>query len=110
MLYAYSDPTGITGTFTDSINGEIFQAAQFFPLDKSLNRVINYKFGTALAGDYRVDRTFEHISFPNPKRGFIAITTYPPVYQSKNGDAVQQLVVPRVYPPIYIEPRGRNQR
>lgn len=110
MLYEYSDPTGITNTFTELLNGEVFQAAKLLPTEKRLNRLVNYKFGAVLAGDYRVDRTFEPISFPNPKRGFIAITTYPPVYQSKNGDAVQQLVVPRVYPPIYIEPRGRNQR
>lgn len=110
MLHAYSDPTGITNTFSDLITDEGSGEVKLLPLSKSLNRLINYKFGTALAGDYRVDRTFEPISFPNPKRGFVAITTYPPVYQSKNGDAVQQLVVPRVYPPIYIEPRGRNTR
>lgn len=43
--------------------------------------------------------------------GFQAITTYPPIYKQFDTSSTSfTLVVPRVYPPIYIEPRGRNTR
>lgn len=109
MVHEYTDPTGFVNTFTHLINGEAFQGAAFFLPGKSLNRLINYKFGSVMQGDTRVGRTHDPIAFPNPKRGFIAITTYPPVYQSKDGSGGTQIVVPRKYPPIFVDRRRRNQ-
>lgn len=109
MVHEYTDPTGFVNTFTSLVNGEVFQGAAFFRLGKSLNRVINYKFGNVMPGDSRVGRTHDPISFPNPKRGFIAVTTYPPVYQSKDGNTGTVIVVPRKYPPIYVDSRRRRR-
>lgn len=52
----------------------------------------------------------ENVEFPNPKRGYIAITTFPPVYRTYgNGRVSDVIVVPRVYPPIFIPKRRRGQ-
>lgn len=43
--------------------------------------------------------------------GFQAITTYPPIYKQFDTSSTSfTLVVPRVYPPIYVKPTGRNRR
>lgn len=110
MEYAYTDPTGFIETFGSLINGETSTNVKPLTVQKSLNRLINYKFGEFVDKDPKMARTFEPIYFPNPKRGFVAITTYPPVYQSKSGSSGTEIVVPRVYPPIYVKPTGRNRR
>jgi len=107
MVHEYTNPTGIVNTFIDLVDGEVSPGAGFFLPGKSLNRLINYKFGNFMPGDTRVGRTHDPIYFPNPKKGFIAITTYPPVYQSK-GVGGTNIVVPRKYPPIFIDRRRRR--
>lgn len=53
--------------------------------------------------------------FPRPEveifTAFQAITTYPPIYKQFDTSSTSfTLVVPRVYPPIYVKPTGRNRR
>ena len=109
MTYEYSDPNGFFDDFvparektyqTDGLVG--YMGSLLIMGDK------RYIVSAVLVNNPTVESEAEKVEFPNPKRGFIAITTFPPVYQTRNGNG-RGIVVPRVFPPIYITPVGRRR-
>ena len=106
MEYAYSDPLGFIPEMSLSGDSVVDESR---PLGGFITSVFytqqRYKIHAGYFRDTELGDTYESISFPNPKRGFLAITTYPPVYKTSGNIKTKSIVVPRKYPPIFLDRR-----
>ena len=111
MEYSYSDPAGFIEEITFSQRSGITNYASKLVFEEEIITMFSeqgYLMQAGFLPRVRVHPTFQKIDRPNPKRGYTAITTFPPVYQSR-GEQAPTIVVPRVYPPIFISPKGRGR-